>query len=183
MSKKDIVVYPVLLAGGSGSRLWPVSRELFPKQLVNLVGNESLIQSTIKRLFPVLEADRVRIVCGKEHFSGIKQHLEAIDISSENKIITEPCGRNTAPAILLALLNIMNTEEDAILLVFPADHVITNVARFQESLKAAISLAEMDYIVTFGIKPNYPETGYGYIEGGGAFQRWSPCDKKVCGKT
>ncbi len=163
---KNIDAYPVLLAGGSGSRLWPVSRELFPKQLVNLVGKESLIQSTIKRLFPVLEADRVRVVCGMEHYSGIRQHLTDIDISPESKIITEPCGRNTAPAILLAMMNILRNDKDAILLVFPADHVIRDVSKFQDDLRSAIRLAEKDYIVTFGITPDYPETGYGYIEGG-----------------
>lgn len=165
MPRGSIKVYPVLLAGGTGTRLWPISRELFPKQLVSLVGNDSLIQNTIKRLLPVLEEERIRIVCGEEHFYEVARHLEVINIPSKGKIITEPCGRNTAPAILLAILHILKTERDAILLVFPADHVITHVPKFHERLKAAIRLAEMDYIVTFGIKPNYPETGYGYIEG------------------
>ncbi len=182
MNVKDNVVYPVLLAGGSGSRLWPVSRELFPKQLVNLVGDESLIQSTIKRLVPVLDADRIRVVCGMEHSSGIRRHLEAIGISSENKIITEPCGRNTAPAILLAMMNIIKTDSDAILLVFPADHDIRDVSKFQDDLIKAIRLAEMNYIVTFGIKPNYPETGYGYIEGGTSVKNGAVTIKKFVEK-
>jgi mannose-1-phosphate guanylyltransferase/mannose-6-phosphate isomerase len=165
MSKKEIKIYSVLLAGGTGSRLWPISRELYPKQLVNLVGADSLIQSTIKRLLPELEAERVRIVCGEEHFYEIARHLEEIDVPSDSKIITEPCGRNTAPAILLATLNILKTEKDAVLLVFPSDHVIKDVDKFRERLKKAISLAEKNCIVTFGIKPSSPETGYGYIEG------------------
>jgi mannose-1-phosphate guanylyltransferase/mannose-6-phosphate isomerase len=165
MPKKALNTYCVLLAGGSGSRLWPVSRELLPKQLVNLAGDNSLIQNTIKRLFPVLDAERLRIVCGEEHFFEIARHLEEINVSSDGKIIKEPCGRNTAPAILLAVLNILKKEKDAVILLFPSDHVISDPAGFHERLEKAVSLAEMDHIVTFGIKPNYPETGYGYIEG------------------
>jgi mannose-1-phosphate guanylyltransferase/mannose-6-phosphate isomerase len=166
MPKQEMNVYPVLLAGGTGSRLWPISRELYPKQLVNFVGADSLVQSTIKRLLPDLDAERVRIVCGEEHFFEIARHLEEIDVPSEGKIITEPCGRNTAAAILLAALNILKTEKDALLLVFPSDHVIKDIDSFRERLKVAISLARKNYIVTFGIKPTAPETGYGYIEGG-----------------
>jgi len=165
MPQKDIKTYPVLLAGGSGSRLWPISRELYPKQLVNLIGSESLIQSTIKRLPPVLDPEMAIVVCGGEHFYEIKRHLEEIGISSDGKVITEPCGRNTAPAILLAILNILKKEKDAIILVFPADHVISDIEEFHRCLEEAIGLASREYIVTFGIRPTYPETGYGYIEG------------------
>jgi mannose-1-phosphate guanylyltransferase/mannose-6-phosphate isomerase len=168
MPKQEIKVYSVLLAGGTGSRLWPISRELYPKQLVNLVGADSLVQSTIKRLLPDLEATRVRIVCGEEHYFEIARHLEEIDVPAEGKIITEPCGRNTAPAILLAALNILKSEKDAILLIFPSDHVIKDSDSFRERLKKAIILARKNHIVTFGIKPTAPETGYGYIEGGKA---------------
>lgn len=165
MPKKEIKVFPVLLAGGSGSRLWPISRELYPKQLVNLVGTDSLIQNTIKRLSPTLESSRIRIVCGEEHFFEIARHLEEIGVPSKGKIYKEPCGRNTGPAILLAVLNILKTEKDAVILIFPSDHVIRDTEKFQENLKTAILLAHMNYIVTFGIHPDYPETGYGYIEG------------------
>lgn len=163
--KKKLSVYPVLLAGGSGSRLWPVSRELYPKQLVNLVGSDSLIQSTIKRLSPILKSDNVRVVCGEDHFFEIGRHLKELKILSEGKVISEPCGRNTAPAILLAVLEILKKEKDAVVLIFPSDHVISDVEEFQKNLKTAIDLASANYIVTFGIKPDYPETGYGYIEG------------------
>lgn len=160
-------VYPVLLAGGSGMRLWPVSRELFPKQLVKFIGNDSLIQSTVKRLMPVLDKENIRVVCGLEHFHEIARHMEEIGIAASEKIICEPCARNTAPAILLAVFHILKQKEDAVLCIFPADHVIRNIDAFHERLSSAIRLAEMDYIVTFGITPHYPETGYGYIEGTG----------------
>lgn len=160
-------VYPILLAGGSGTRLWPVSRELYPKQLVKFIGNDSLIQSTVKRLIPLLDEGNVRIVCGNEHVHEISRHIEEIGIRTDEIIIAEPCGRNTAPAILLAMLHILKNEDDAVLCIFPADHVIRNNDAFHEKLLSSIKLAEMGHIVTFGIKPDYPETGYGYIEGAG----------------
>jgi len=159
-------IYPVLLAGGTGTRLWPVSRELYPKQLVRFIGDYSLVQSTIKRLEPVLDIGRVRIVCAKEHFHETARHMEAIGVPSNGRIICEPCGRNTAPAVLFALLEILKAEKDAIICVFPADHVIKNISLFHDRLRSAIKLAGEGHIVTFGIKPHYPETGYGYIEGG-----------------
>ena len=159
-------VYAILLAGGTGTRLWPVSRQLFPKQLVKFIGDDSLVQSTIKRLSPVLDADGVRIVCGEQHFHEIARHMQDIGLQADGKIICEPSGRNTAPAILLAVLNALNTDREAVLCVFPADHVIGEIERFHERLKAAIRLADQGHIVTFGITPHYPETGYGYVEGG-----------------
>ena len=165
--KNKLNVYPILLAGGSGTRLWPVSRELYPKQLVKFMGNDSLIQSTIKRLIPLLDVENIRIVCGKEHVHEIARHIEEIGIRPDEKIIAEPCGRNTAPAILLAILHILNNEKDAVLCIFPADHVIRHNDAFHEKILSSIKLAEMGHIVTFGIKPDFPETGYGYIEGAG----------------
>jgi mannose-1-phosphate guanylyltransferase/mannose-6-phosphate isomerase len=164
--KNRLKIYPILLAGGSGTRLWPVSRELYPKQLVKFIGENSLVQNTIKRLPPSLDVANVRIVCGEEHVHEIERHIKEIGVSPENKIIAEPCGRNTAPAILLAMRLVLEHEHDAVLCVFPADHVIRDERVFHERLDAAVKLAEMDYIVTFGITPHYPETGYGYIEGG-----------------
>lgn len=165
MADHEIKIYPVLLAGGTGTRLWPVSRELYPKQLVSFIGNDSLVQSTIKRLMPVIDSENIRIVCGKEHFFEIARHMEDIGVRSEGKIIPEPCGRNTAPAILLSVLDIQKKEKDAVLCIFPADHVIRDIAGFHERLASAVRLADKGHVVTFGIKPHYPETGYGYIEG------------------
>ncbi|UCE52109.1 MAG: mannose-1-phosphate guanylyltransferase/mannose-6-phosphate isomerase [Desulfobacterales bacterium] len=159
-------VYPVLLAGGMGTRLWPVSRALYPKQLVKFIGNESLLQTTIKRLTPLLDLQNVRVVCGEKHFQETARHMQDIGLVPEEKVIVEPSGRNTAPAILLAAFHIRRIAKDSVLCIFPADHVISNIESFHERLHAAIRLAENGSVVTFGIKPNYPETGYGYIEGG-----------------
>lgn len=158
--------YAILLAGGTGTRLWPVSRELYPKQLVKFIGNDSLVQSTIKRLDPLLDLQKTRVVCGEQHYYEIARHIDDIGLVSEGKIIREPGGRNTAPAILLAAFHIHHAAADGIMCVFPADHVIGNIASFHERLRVAIELADRGHIVTFGIQPNYPETGYGYIEGG-----------------
>ena len=165
MTKKFDKVYPVLLAGGTGTRLWPVSRQLYPKQLVKFIGDDSLVQTTIKRLISLLDPENIRIVCGEEHVYETARHMEEIGIISKGKIISEPCGRNTAPAILLAVFYILKKEKDAIVCILPADHVIRDVKGFHAKLESAIRLAESDNIVTFGIKPQYPETGYGYIEG------------------
>jgi len=161
-------VYAVLLAGGTGTRLWPVSRELYPKQLGKFIGKDSLVQSTIKRLSPRLNLENVRIVCGRHHYHEIVRHIEDIGICSKGKVIQEPSGRNTAPALLLAAFHIRDSAQDGLMCVFPADHVIGDIGSFHERLGEAISLAERGYIVTFGIQPHYPETGYGYIEGGPA---------------
>ena len=165
MAKPDLNVYPILLAGGTGTRLWPVSRELYPKQLVKFIGEHSLLQETIKRLPPVLDIKNVKVVCGEQHFHETAKHIENLGLKPEGKLICEPNGRNTAPAILLALLHLLAFEKDAVLCIFPADHVIKNLDGFHDRLKAAIKLANDGYVVTFGIKPHYPETGYGYVEG------------------
>lgn len=171
MSNGDVPVFPVLLAGGSGTRLWPVSRELFPKQLAKLIGRESLIQATIRRVVPPLPAANLRVVCGEAHRHEIARHMDDIGTPSAGKVIAEPVGRNTAPAILLACLEVRQLAGDAVLAVFPADHVIGDVAAFHERLATAVSLAAEGRIVTFGITPRYPETGYGYVEGGAGAPR------------
>jgi mannose-1-phosphate guanylyltransferase/mannose-6-phosphate isomerase len=116
-------------------------------------------------LAPALDTENVRIVCGDKHFNETARQMEEAGVTPAGKIICEPCGRNTAPAILLAVLNILKDEKDAVLCVFPADHVIRDNSVFQDKLKSAIKLADDGFVVTFGIMPHYPETGYGYIEG------------------
>ncbi|MBW2192703.1 MAG: mannose-1-phosphate guanylyltransferase/mannose-6-phosphate isomerase [Deltaproteobacteria bacterium] len=167
MPEQRLNTFPILLAGGTGTRLWPVSRKHHPKQLVKFIENESLVQGTVKRLIPVLGVERIRIVCGEEHAHEIARHTAEIGVHTADKIITEPCARNTAPAILLAVLTIMKTEKDAVLCVFPADHTVRDTRRFHQKLKSAITLAQAGHVVAFGIMPKYPETGYGYIEGAG----------------
>jgi mannose-1-phosphate guanylyltransferase/mannose-1-phosphate guanylyltransferase/mannose-6-phosphate isomerase len=169
MTDPDLEVYPILLAGGTGTRLWPVSRELYPKQLVKFVGEDSLLQGTIKRLSPVLNPENVKVVCGEQHFHETARQIENLGLTPQGKLICEPSGRNTAPAILLAVLHILTIDKDAVLCIFPADHVIQDRDGFHDRLSAAIALAKDGHIVTFGIQPHYPETGYGYIE----------CGKKV----
>jgi mannose-1-phosphate guanylyltransferase len=166
MAHESPLVCSVLLAGGAGTRLWPLSRELYPKQLVKFIGNDSLVQSTIRRLEPLLDRQHVLVVCGQQHYHEIARHMSQIGLAPEGKILFEPSGRNTAPAILLAVCHVMAQGHDPVLCVFPADHVIADLQRFHEKLAAAIRLAQAGRIVTFGIQPSYPETGYGYVEGG-----------------
>lgn len=167
MTSDDLEIFPVLLAGGSGTRLWPVSRDQAPKQLAEIAGGRSFLQETIQRLLPELCLENVRVVCGKAHCDESSEHLAAIGLTSEKVIISEPIGRNTAPAILLAILKILDQQasiRDALFFILPADHVIRDVPRFHERIHKAIHLAQKGYLVTFGIQPDYPETGYGYIE-------------------
>ena len=166
MITDNLITFPVLLSGGSGTRLWPISRNQAPKQLAEFGGERSLIQETIQRLHPTLCLDNVRVVCGETHCDDSSEHLAAIGLKTENKIISEPVGRNTAPAILLAVLKILDQAclQDALFFILPADHVIKDVPRFHEKIVKAVDLANKGYLVTFGIQPDYPETGYGYIE-------------------
>jgi mannose-1-phosphate guanylyltransferase/mannose-6-phosphate isomerase len=166
MTDPDHKLYPILLAGGTGTRLWPVSRELYPKQLVKFVAEDSLLQATIKRLSPVLNPENVKVVCGEQHFHETARQIENLGLTPQGKLICEPSGRNTAPAILLAVLHILAIDKDAVLCIFPADHVIQDLDGFHGRLSAAIELANNGHIVTFGIQPHYPETGYGYVECG-----------------
>jgi mannose-1-phosphate guanylyltransferase / mannose-6-phosphate isomerase len=151
---------PVILSGGVGSRLWPLSREHYPKQLLALVGNNSLLQDTVLRLKGLPDQSAPLMVCNERHRFLIAEQLRRIDISAAN-IILEPVGRNTAPAAAVAALAAV--DPDALLLVLPADHLIADAPAFREAVKAGIPLAQANYLVTFGIVPNRPETGYGYI--------------------
>lgn len=166
MVKNKLNVYAVVLAGGSGTRLWPLSRKYHPKQFSEIIGSGSLIQSTYKRLSDVFDHKQISIVVGKDHETEVQRHLRGYNSEISSQIISEPVGRNTASAILLGTLKILKEVSDAIIFVFPSDHVIDNSDEFCDSIKNAESLARDGFIVTFGIKPARPETDYGYIEAG-----------------
>lgn len=152
---------PVVLSGGSGTRLWPLSRELYPKQLLPLVGNLTMLQETLQRLSG-LEAASPIVVCNDAHRFLVAEQLRQRKVKPQ-AIILEPMGRNTAPAIALAALS---SKADALLLVLPADHVIRDVPAFQAAIRVAMPAAQAGKLVTFGIVPTAPETGYGYIKAG-----------------
>ncbi len=155
-------MYGIILAGGSGSRLWPLSRELYPKQLIKLDGNESLLQSTFKRLNSSIKANNIISITNIKHSPDVKFQLNQIDSSSI--ILSEPMGKNTAPAIACTLEFIKQTaSEDEIVIIVPSDQLVKDIKSFNKTVKAGEKLAKEGYIVTFGIKPTYPETGYGYI--------------------
>jgi len=156
---------PVILSGGTGSRLWPLSRQLNPKQFLALSDSDlSLLQSTIQRL-DGLEIQPPRLICNEEHRFLAAEQLRKLGLEDSN-ILLEPIGRNTAPAVALAALQATGGGEDPVLLILPADHSFKDVAAFQESIRSALPLAKDGKLVTFGIVPTYPETGYGYIEKG-----------------
>ena len=153
----------VLMAGGSGSRLWPLSRANHPKQFLSLHAEDSMLQSTVKRLSG-LDIQSFVTICNEEHRFFVAEQLREID--KLGPIILEPVGRNTAPAIALAALS---TDDDPLLLVLPADHVIQDEAALVKAVSSAISLAEEGKLVTFGVVATEPNTGYGYIKRGDAF--------------
>ncbi|MFJ5444680.1 mannose-1-phosphate guanylyltransferase/mannose-6-phosphate isomerase [Methylobacillus methanolivorans] len=159
-------IIPVILCGGSGTRLWPLSREKYPKQVLTLFGKDSLLQATLKRTDGNIHNSNIStqpiVICNEEYRFVIAEQLRQMD--RRGKIILEPVGRNTAPALTLAALEAEESDADPILLVMPADHVITEVASFQAIVKEGARYAEEGHIVTFGIVPDYPETGYGYIK-------------------
>lgn len=159
-------ITPVIIAGGSGSRLWPLSRHLRPKQFLKLQGENSLLQQTLIRLEGLNCAAPV-LICNEEHRFLVAEQLRDIDIKDAS-LLLEPIGRNTAPAVALGALQSQQTshKEDNLLLVLAADHSIKDLDAFQVAIKKAIFLAEQGYLVTFGINPTKPETGYGYIQKG-----------------
>lgn len=158
-------IYPVIMAGGSGSRLWPLSRQLNPKQFLPLAdGMQSMLQATIQRL-QGLDVALPRLICNEQHRFLAAEQLRQLGMEQVN-ILLEPVGRNTAPAIALAALQADSEVEDPVLLVLAADHLIQDVPAFHASIQAALPLACAGKLVTFGIVPTHPETGYGYIEKG-----------------
>jgi len=160
-------IHPVILSGGSGTRLWPLSREHFPKQLIPFVEDDSLFQATVRRVAgaPGLEQGGTVVVCNEAHRFLIAEQMRAMGVAAAG-LILEPVGRNTAPALTLAALHLEALGDDAVMLVMPADHVIKDLPAFHAAVCAAAALAEGGAVVTFGIVPDRPETGYGYIRRG-----------------
>jgi len=157
-------LYAVILAGGSGTRFWPLSRHLYPKQLLRIMGGETLIQQTMRRVVGCVSADQVLISTNSLQAESIRFQLAEWKDALQNSFLLEPEGRNTAPAIALAACRVMEADPDGIMLVLPADHVIKEDSRFQASVSLATQLADDGHLVTFGVKPIRPETGYGYIQ-------------------
>jgi len=151
---------PVVLSGGSGTRLWPLSRGAYPKQFLPLTSDNTMLQETLLRLRGISGMSAPLVICNEAHRFMVAEQLREID-TKPHAIMLEPVGRNTAPAVALAALAV---DPDEILLILPADHVIDNIAVFHSVVEQAICEAEKDHLVTFGIVPSGPETGYGYIQ-------------------
>jgi mannose-1-phosphate guanylyltransferase/mannose-6-phosphate isomerase len=169
------MLIPVVLSGGSGTRLWPLSREKYPKQLLPLIGDDSLLQATVRRVEGLtgVPLGAPMVVCNEEYRFVIAEQLRLM--GKEGAILLEPVGRNTAPALTLAALAAMRGGDDPILLVMPSDHVITDTPAFQAVVRQGAALADKGAVVTFGITPDAPETGYGYIQSGAPFGECGAC--------
>src|SRR3989338_8494135 len=155
------MIIPVILAGGSGSRLWPVSRSAYPKQLLSLVGNRTMLQDTILRTQAITHILPPVIICNQAHRFLVAEQMQTIGIHDAT-IIIEPIGKNTAPAVAIAAL--YRQEDDPILLILPADHLIKDIERFTTVVNDAFTYAQAGKLLTFGVNHTKPETGYGYIK-------------------
>ena len=172
------MIYPVILAGGSGTRLWPMSRSLYPKQLINLYNAHTMLQNTLLRLSGLNDLGDPVVICNENHRFMTAEQIRRIDINNF-KIILEPAARNTAPAIALAALIIgdnikAENPQDPVMLVLPADHEIKNIEAFHKIIQSGAQLARQGKLVTFGIVPSSPETGYGYIKKGAKLDNSDP---------
>ncbi|HGM7335151.1 TPA: mannose-1-phosphate guanylyltransferase/mannose-6-phosphate isomerase [Stenotrophomonas maltophilia] len=157
-------IVPVILSGGSGTRLWPLSREAYPKQFLPLVGEDTMLQATWKRVADIAGKAPI-VVANQEHRFMAAEQLRECNVRPQ-ALILEPIGRNTAPAIAIAALQVLAENDDALLLVLPSDHVVRNENAFHAAVAQAASAADAGKLVTFGIVPTAPETGYGYIKAG-----------------
>ena len=159
------VLHVVILAGGSGTRFWPLSRETWPKQMLQIAGEDTLIRETIKRISGFVPPKNIWIVTTEDQAENIKFHIDSLGSGAkEIQFINEPVGRNTAPAVGLVATYLKHRSPDSVMIVMPSDHVIPDREKFLKDVKIAIKGARKDYLVTFGIKPTHPETGYGYIK-------------------
>jgi mannose-1-phosphate guanylyltransferase / mannose-6-phosphate isomerase len=158
-------IIPVILSGGAGTRLWPLSREMYPKQLLSLTGKQTMLQETVLRLAAIAGAIPPIVVCNEAHRFTVAEQIRAQGIQP-SAILLEPSGRNTAPAVALAALMALKIDPDATLVVAPADHVIRDANKFAQAAEVAVALAQHDKLITFGIVARAPETGYGYIRRG-----------------
>ena len=156
-------MYGIILAGGSGSRLWPLSRELYPKQLLKLDGENSLLQSTFKRLNSFIDAENIISITNIKHAPDVKFQLSKLH---ENPmVLAEPIAKNTAPAIAVSVEYLKQIkDENEVVIIVPSDHLIKDFKGFAKSVETGLNAAKNGKIVTFGIQPTYPETGYGYIK-------------------
>ncbi|AMK12115.1 mannose-1-phosphate guanylyltransferase/mannose-6-phosphate isomerase [Pseudodesulfovibrio indicus] len=166
--------HAIILAGGSGTRLWPLSRNLLPKQLLVLDGTTTLLQQTVSRVLEMFPPDHVWVVTNEEHVFEVRKQVSVLDARLETQVLAEPLGRNTLPAIMLGLDRVVEVNPKALAAVFPSDHLIRNGEAWAADLVRASELAADKRFVTFGVKPDKPETGYGYIAlgedlGGNAF--------------
>ena len=172
-------MHAIILSGGSGTRLWPLSREAYPKQFLSLVSAESLLAETVERAKAIDACDHVIGVTNEDHRFIVAAHLQKQCAEINHEIILEPVGRNTAPAIALAALMAMESDPDATLLVMPSDHVIANAEAFQRAVSVAEKAAQSGHLVTFGIVPQSAHTGYGYIQSERRSGNWSPVSQFV----
>jgi mannose-1-phosphate guanylyltransferase/mannose-6-phosphate isomerase len=159
------VIIPVILSGGSGTRLWPLSREAYPKQFLPLVDQRTMLQNTALRIAGLADTTAPLVVCNEEHRFMVAEQLRAVGIQPA-AVILEPIGRNTAPAVAVAALHAQLAGADPILLILPADHVIADVEGFRAAVRQIAPHAEAGRLITFGIVPTAPEIGYGYIKAG-----------------
>jgi mannose-1-phosphate guanylyltransferase/mannose-6-phosphate isomerase len=166
MSTPDEIV-PVILSGGMGTRLWPASRRSKPKQLLNLIDDRSLITATVDRIEAISPGVTPIVVTNADHASAIEQDMHATG-RNDPVLILEPVGRNTAPAVAVAALEIIATRGDRLMIVLPSDHTIADEEAFRAAIEPASLVARDEYLVTFGITPSHAETGYGYIKVGEA---------------
>ncbi|MCB2099389.1 MAG: mannose-1-phosphate guanylyltransferase/mannose-6-phosphate isomerase [Rhodobacterales bacterium] len=165
-------IHPVILSGGAGTRLWPLSRAMYPKQLLALASDRSMLQDTVGRVTG-LEFAAPTVICNEDHRFIIAEQLR--DMSVEGRIVLEPAGRNTAPAVAVAALLVAEGDPDGLILVLPSDHVIADTPAFHAAVATAAKAARGGSLVTFGITPTRPETGYGYIKRGGALAGVDGC--------